>query len=99
MATSVKASAGMVYGYTVCNANTSAVYFRLFNLATAPTVGTSTPLLVDIVPASNCVHFVHELGLAYGSGIAFDVTSGSLSNGDTITIATVNSVSVSIFTE
>ena len=98
MATSVKASAAPVYGYEVCNSNSTAVYFRLFNLAAAPTVGTSTGIQdVKYVAPTSCASFSTDIGLAFASGIAFDVTSGSMADNDTSTIATANTVNVSVF--
>ena len=97
MATVVKAGGGMVYGYDVCNAGTAASYFRLFNQTAAPTVGTSTPILRDVVPAGSCARFESPVGVALGTGIGFDVTTGSLADSDTSTIATASTVTVQVF--
>jgi hypothetical protein len=98
MASVVKSSAGLVYGYEACNSGASAVFFRLFNLGVAPTVGSSTPAISKIVPAGTCQSFSTDLGLTFGTGIAFDATSGSLADSDTATIATANQVAIEVYT-
>lgn len=50
-ATSVKASAGNVYGFSLINNNAAAVYVEFFDAASV-TLGTTTPLAVFIIPAS-----------------------------------------------
>lgn len=50
-ATSVKATAGNIYTITLSNNGAAAAYFKLYNKATAPTVGTDTPLDVITIPA------------------------------------------------
>ena len=44
-ATSTKASAGTVYGIIVANASAETRYLKVYNKASAPTVGTDTPVL------------------------------------------------------
>lgn len=45
----VKEGAGNLFGWNLINPNTSEVYVKFFNSA-APTVGSTTPLLVLLVP-------------------------------------------------
>lgn len=97
MAAAVKAAGGLLYGYDICNSGSGAVYFRLFNLAVAPTVGGSTPVLNRIVAAGACASFSSDLGLTFGTGIALDVTSGSLADSHTGTIAAANQVTAAIY--
>jgi hypothetical protein len=89
-ATSLKASAGQVYGFQFTNKNTSnPAYVKLYNKASAPTVGTDTPVKVICVPAAASVSLptvvVHQqpLGIAFGTGIAYAVTGGSADNDTT----------------
>ena len=97
MPTAVKASGGALYSYRICNANSSAVYVRLFNSATAPTLGSGTPVERVLVPASGgCLSWNDDVGVYYSAGIAFDVTTGSLADTDTATITTANTVSVNL---
>ena len=99
MPTSVKSSAGQVYRAAICNSNASAVYFHLFNLGAAPTVGSATGIVEsDIVPAGQCQPLTWaDVGGSLGTGIAYDVTSTGLSDSDSGTIATANSVAVTIW--
>ncbi len=97
MAASVKTTSGLVYGYEACNTGTAAAYLRLFALNTTPTVGTSTPQVSKLVPAGACQTMTTDLGLAFSSGIALDVTSGSLADADTTTVATASQVAVEVY--
>ena len=75
-ATSVKASAGTVFQIAVSNVGAAAAFVKLFNLATAPTVGTSVPVLTVPVGASGVVSIPFgELGMRFGTGIALSVTN------------------------
>ncbi len=97
MATSVKASGGNVYTADVSNGTSATIYFRMFNLATAPTVGSSTPLMGALaIPAGSTWTFRHDIGLYYSTGIGFCVTTGSMADSDTGTLATANQVTVTI---
>lgn len=75
-ATSLKASAGLLYGFSISNANTSARYFKLYNKASAPTVGTDTPVSTIQVPGSATVIRAYPVGLVFGTGIAWATTTG-----------------------
>jgi hypothetical protein len=79
-ATSVKASAGTLYGVVLSNVNAAARYLKIFNKASAPTVGTDTPVINLIIPgnaagAGSNVH-LGDIGVAFGTGIAFAITTG-----------------------
>jgi hypothetical protein len=76
-ATAVKASAGTVYGITVSNANAAARYLKLYNKATAPTVGTDIPILTVPIPATGLasVNF-GALGHRLSTGIGIALTTG-----------------------
>jgi hypothetical protein len=50
-ATSLKASAGQAYSIDVFNVAAYPVYLKLYNKASAPTVGTDTPIATIPVPA------------------------------------------------
>lgn len=78
-ATVVKASAGRVYKIRAFNDGTSAVFLKLYNMATTPTVGTSTVFdKFEILAGSTGAGFIDDinLGQAYSTGIAFAITSG-----------------------
>jgi hypothetical protein len=78
-ATSVKASAGQLYNVQAFNTNAAARFLKIYNKASAPTVGTDTPVAVYLLPGASagagCVIEISN-GLALGSGLAFALTTG-----------------------
>jgi hypothetical protein len=80
-ATSVKNSAGQLYNVQAFNTNASARYLKLYNKASAPTVGTDTPVATWLIPPG-ASGFVIEIanGLAFALGIAFAITVGMADN-------------------
>jgi hypothetical protein len=97
MATNIKTSSGLLYGYETCNAGASAVYFRIFGVTTTPLPGTSTPTISKLLPAGTCQAFSSQVGITIPNGIGFDVTSGSLADSDGTAVATANQVTVQIY--
>lgn len=95
-ATSVKASAGTVGSLVVTNNHaTNIAYLKLYNKATAPTVGTDTPVQTYALAAlGGGVAIDFSNGLAFGTGIAFALTGG-MAVADTAAVA-VSQVSVNI---
>lgn len=74
-AVSVKASAGTLYAVTLSNPTVTPVFYKLFNKASAPTLGTDVPLVTIPVPASSgVVQGFGVLGLRFATGIASAVT-------------------------
>ena len=93
-ATSVKGSAGTLYTLAAFNNGAAARYFKLYNKASAPTVGTDTPVQVMMIPAGGgLVLAMPPQGIAFGTGIAFALTSG-IADADTGAVA-ANEVCVS----
>ncbi len=75
-ATSVKASAGNLYAVVASNIGAAAAFLKLFNLATAPTVGTSVPFLTIPIAASGVVSIPFGAqGMRMATGIAFAITN------------------------
>lgn len=88
-ATSVKASAGQIYGWAFYNNTTTAKYVKIYNKASAPTVGTDTPAFTIIVPggtaaAGTNVEFSN--GIPLGTGVAYAIT-GLITDTDTTSTA------------
>jgi hypothetical protein len=75
-ATSVKAEAGQVFGWYIFNSASSIRYLKLYNKASAPTVGTDTPVITLPIPkeAGANVEFVN--GIAFATGISLATTKG-----------------------
>jgi hypothetical protein len=76
-AASIKASAANLYGISVMNASATTKYVRLFNLATAPTVGTSIPIMVVAVPATSSKEIEYVPALRFATGLAVAITGGA----------------------
>jgi hypothetical protein len=75
-ATSLKASAGTMYGCTCSNGGAAAAFVKLYNKASAPTVGTDVPILTIPIPASSVVSLnLGELGHRFSTGIALAITN------------------------
>lgn len=96
-ATSVKASAGQVYAMQCFNVNAAVRYVKLYNKASAPTVGTDTPVKTLAIPGNTAgAGFVigWPQGLAFGTGIAFALTTEATDAGTTAVAA--NEITVNI---
>lgn len=79
-ATSVKGSAGQLYWVAVYNTNASPRYFKVYNKATSPTVGTDTPVLRFTIPGNTGgggLNIAFPNGAAFATGIAYALTTGA----------------------
>ncbi len=79
-ATSTKASAGVLHDASANNLNAAARYLKLYDKASAPTVGTDTPKRVMPLPPASSLQWV--LDLDFPTGIAWALTTG-IANADT----------------
>lgn len=96
-ATSVKASAGQVYAIQVFNLNAAARYLKLYNKASAPTVGSDTPVKTILIPGNTAGAGVvarWPSGLEFTTGIAFAITTG-IGDADTGAVA-ANEIAVNL---
>lgn len=85
-ATSVKASAGNLYAIAASNASASPRFLKLYNKASAPTVGTDVPVLVIPIAANSIVMFEFgRLDQRFSTGIALAIT-GAIGDADTTAI-------------
>lgn len=89
-ATSVKASAGTLYTVIATNLNAAMRYLKFYNKASAPTVGSDTPVLVIGIPGNTAgagiVVPIPACGINFGTGIAFAVTTG-IADADSTAVA------------
>ena len=84
--TLVKGSAGTIGSILVYNSSASVKYLKLYNKATAPTVGTDTAvLIIPCPPGLNSIKITGQ-GWRFATGIGFGVT-GAYPNNDTTNIA------------
>ena len=90
----VKASAGNLYSITAIGQTSTIKYLKLYNKATAPSVGTDVPVMTIPVPANTqgagltipfsiSVNFPLGIGIAITSGAA-DNDNGVIGAGDVI---------------
>lgn len=82
-ATSVKGAEGKVFGIVVNNVNAAVRYLKLYNKATAPTVGTDAPVMTIAIPAASVQSFEFPDGILFGTGIAFALTTEATDAGTT----------------
>jgi hypothetical protein len=85
-ATSTKGSAGQLYHACVNNNTSYPVFLKFYNKATAPTVGTDTPVHVLEAQAGVPICLQTEEGFAFGTGIAWAATKG-ITDADTTAVA------------
>jgi hypothetical protein len=95
-ATSVKASAGRIARLIGYNASTSVRYLKMYNKASAPTVGTDTPVLtLALKPSDTFSWDLENFGHAFSTGIAYALTTGS-ADSDTAALTAADVVGLNI---
>jgi hypothetical protein len=95
-ATNVKASAATLKWLSLGNVNVAARFFKVYDKASSPTVGTDTPVLVFMIPGNTAgagreVSFPVE-GILLSNGLSYAITTG-VANSDTGAVA-ANEVTV-----
>lgn len=85
-ATSVKGSAGQLYTAIVSNMTAAAKFFKLYDKASAPTVGTDTPVYTIPVQANSTLVIEDSYGFPFTLGLAYALT-GAIGDADTTAVA------------
>lgn len=94
-ATSVKTTAGRVYDLHVFNNAATVKFLKLYNKASAPTVGTDTPVETYPLAIGQMTRISFEdIGNSFSTGIAYAIT-GAIADNDTTAVA-VNDVVVNM---
>lgn len=94
--TLVKGSAGRVVKLSAYNASASVKFVKLYNKATAPTVGTDTPVITLALPAGQLVNYdLAPFGLQFATGIGFGLT-GAVADADTTALVAGDVVGLNI---
>lgn len=89
-AASVKASAGNLFEITASNVTATATFVKLYNKASAPTVGTDVPVLTISVPANTTVAMQFgSQGKRFATGIALAVTAAAAATDTAAAVAGV----------
>ena len=78
----VKATAGTLYEITISNPTATAAYVKLYNKATAPTVGTDVPVMTISVPATSATTMpialtFGQVGKRFATGIGIACTAAA----------------------
>ncbi|HEX7633120.1 MAG TPA: hypothetical protein VF401_02205 [Candidatus Saccharimonadales bacterium] len=86
-ATSLKVSTAGLYGLALSNDSSSKRYIKIYNKATAPTVGTDTPVFTFLIPANGTISVpMTEVAVsAFASGLGYAITGG-IADSDTTAI-------------
>lgn len=85
-ATVVKATPGLLTGYIAGNINAAVRYLKIYDIAVAPTVGTTVPKLTIHLPASGVTNYPFPHPISFNTGIAIALTTG-LADADTGAVA------------
>lgn len=95
-ATSVKASAGRVLKIRGYNAKAAVCHLKLYNKASAPTVGTDIPFMTIPLKASYVFDIDFEnFGLNFSTGIAYAIT-GAAADADTTALVAADVVGLAV---
>lgn len=85
-ATSTKASAGTLGGWSFFNTSAGTKFVKFYNKASSPTVGTDTPFLTVPLPAGGGSNIAIDAGMPMATGIAYAIT-GAVADSDTTAVA------------
>lgn len=91
----IKGSGGQLYAFYFANAASSVRFVKFYNKATAPTVGTDTPVLTFQLPANSGGVLPIPPGAAFSSGIGIGGTN-LVADSDT-TAPSTNDIVVNVF--
>lgn len=88
----VKATAGTLYEITISNPTATAAYVKLYNKATAPTVGTDVPAVTISVPATSATTMpvaipFGQVGKRFATGIGIACTAAAIATDTGVSVA------------
>ena len=90
----IKASAGQLFGWAISNLGANNACIKLFNSASAPTLGSGTPVITFCIPPYGAANHEFTNGVAFSAGIgitaAVEATdAGTTDPGTNIVIANI----------
>lgn len=94
-ATLVSAGRKRVYSIVGHNTDSTPHYLKLYNKATAPTVGTDVPVATFYLPATTTFNFRVDNGLLFPLGLGYALTAAAADN-DTTAVAAGDIVCLNI---
>lgn len=88
--TLIKSSTGNLYFLSVSNVNAAVRYLKVYNKATAPTVGTDTPIFTFLIPGNTAGAgsnlCIPTIGINFSLGLGIGITTG-VADSDTGAVA------------
>jgi len=78
----IRAGSTILKGFSIGNTNAAVRYVKFYNKATAPTVGTDTPLLTFQLLANSIHTYNIPDGVIFSLGLGIGLTTG-ITDGDT----------------
>lgn len=94
-ATVAKASAGFLHAVCCYNTNAALRYLKLYNKATAPTVGTDTPVLTFPLKPSDTFRTMWPNARYFSAGISYALTTGA-ADSDTTAVGSGDIVGLNV---
>lgn len=94
-ATSVRTTRCHLHGWYLFNTNAAVRYLKIYDKASAPTVGTDTPVMTIPIPAGSGANVNMANGIHFENGLAYAITTG-VADADTAAVA-ANEVVVNLF--
>ncbi|WP_159585932.1 hypothetical protein [Chelativorans xinjiangense] len=94
-ATSAKAAPAEMYSIIGYNAAAALRYLKLYDKASAPTVGTDTPFMTIPLPASTAFALDFPVPVYFKTGLAFALTTG-VADADTGALTAADVVGLNI---
>lgn len=91
----VKATPGRIYAIHGYNAAAAVKYLKLYNKATAPTVGTNTPVKTIALPPTAAFAFDWPAGYYFDTGIGYGITGAGADN-DTTALTAADVVALNV---
>lgn len=83
-ATNLKNIAGVIAGIIAINLTSGVKYLKIYDKATAPVVGTDTPVMTIPIPAStDGAGFVWNVPIDLSNGVSYAITGGVADNDST----------------
>ena len=75
-AANIKSTVGSLFNVSISNVTATAIYVKLYNKATTPTVGTDIPVITIPVPANSTVNYdIGSVGVRFSAGIGRATTA------------------------
>ncbi len=82
-ATNIKASAAAIWGWSLYNTNAAVRWLKIYNKASAPTVGSDTPAFTIALKPGDTTRLIIPFATPLSIGLAFGLTTGVLDSDST----------------